>query len=115
MLVERNIKYLNPEDIEIFSTSYLPNIVMKLDLVGSISYLDFGTILYRNHSVVSRKTHAALVEESSLFIELIEPLHEYFLDMLKKYSHATIKHYFKVTRNVIKDLYSIYENINLTE
>lgn len=36
MLVERNIKYLNPEDIEIFSTSYLPNIVMKLDLVGSI-------------------------------------------------------------------------------
>ena len=54
MLVERNIKYLNPEDIEIFSTSYLPNIVMKLDLVGSISYLDFGTISYRNGFVAQR-------------------------------------------------------------
>lgn len=115
MLVERNIQYLNPEDIEIFSTSYLPNIVMKLDLAGSIIYLDFGTILYKNHSVVSRKTHAALVEQSSLLTELIEPLHEYFLDMLTKYSHASIKHYFKVIRNIIKDLYSTYENINLSE
>lgn len=115
MFVERNIEYISPEEIDRFSTAYIPNIVIKLNLSGSTIYLDFGTILYKNHSTVSRKTHSALVEESSLFIELIEPLHEYFLDMLKKYSHASIKHYFKVIRNVIKDLYSTYENINLTE
>lgn len=106
MFVERNIEYISPEEIDRFSTAYIPNIVIKLNLSGSTIYLDFGTILYKNHSAVSRKTHSALVEESSLFIELIEPLHEYFLDMLKKYSHASIKHYFKVIRNVIKDLYS---------
>lgn len=115
MFVERNIQYLYPEDIENFSKAYLPNVVIKLNLVGSITYLDFATILYRSHSVVSRKTHAASVEQSSLFIELIEPLRDYFLEMFKKYSHASIKHYFKVIRNVVKDLYSMYENINLSE
>ncbi|NNH35496.1 hypothetical protein HLH12_08035 [Acinetobacter sp. NIPH 2377] len=115
MFVERNIEYISPEEIDRFSTAYIPNIVIKLNLSGSTIYLDFGTILYKNHSTVSRKTHSALVDQSSLFIELIEPLHEYFLDMLKKYSHASIKHYFKVIRNVVKDLYSIYDNIDLTE
>lgn len=115
MFVERNIEYISPEEIDRFSTAYIPNIVIKLNLSGSTIYLAFGTILYKNHSTVSRKTHSALVDQSSLFIELIEPLHEYFLDMLKKYSHASIKHYFKVIRNVVKDLYSIYDNIDLTE
>lgn len=115
MFVERNIEYLSPEEIDRFSTAYIPDVVIKLNLAGSITYLDFATILYKNHSVVSRKTHSASVDQSSLFIELIEPLHEYFLDMLKKYSHASIKHYFKVIRNVVKDLYSIYDSIDLTE
>lgn len=113
MFVERNIEYIYPEEIDRFSTAYIPNVVIKLNLAGSTTYLDFATILYKNHSVVSRKTHSASVDQSSLFIELIEPLRDYFLEMFKKYSHASIKHYFKVIRNVVKDLYSTYEHINL--
>ena len=108
MFEERDIKYLFPEDYDALSTSFLPNVVLKLKVVGKISYLDFGTIFFQNHTAMNRQTHYALVDKNSLFIELISPLHEYILDMTQKYSHASIKHFFKVIRNVIKELYSHY-------
>ncbi|RGD88089.1 hypothetical protein [Acinetobacter sp. SWAC57] len=64
---------------------------------------------------MNRQTHYALVDKKSLFIELISPLHEYILDMTQRYSHASIKHYFKVIRNVIKELYSRYGVFELQE
>ncbi|NUF16766.1 hypothetical protein, partial [Acinetobacter lactucae] len=115
MFEERDIKYLFPEDYEALSTSFLPNVVLKLKVVGKISYLDFGTIFFQNHTTVSRRTHYALVDKNSLFTGLISPLHEYMLDMTQKYSHASIKHFFKVIRNVVKDLYSRYGIFELQE
>jgi len=115
MFEERDIKYLFPEDYEALSTSFLPNVVLKLKVVGKISYLDFGTIFFQNHTAVSRRTHYALVDKNSLFTGLISPLHEYMLDMAQKYSHASIKHFFKVIRNVVKDLYSRYGIFELQE
>ncbi|RLZ07854.1 hypothetical protein EAH57_10835 [Acinetobacter sp. 2JN-4] len=115
MFEERDIKYLFPEDYEALSTSFLPNVVLKLKVVGKISYLDFGTIFFQNHTAVSRQTHYALVDKNSLFTGLISPLHEYMLDMAQKYSHASIKHFFKVIRNVVKDLYSRYGIFELQE
>ncbi|MDG3556341.1 hypothetical protein P7L54_10300 [Acinetobacter bereziniae] len=115
MFEEREIKYLFPEDYEALSTSFLPNVVLKLKVVGKISYLDFGTIFFQNHTAVSRRTHYALVDKNSLFTGLISPLHEYMLDMAQKYSHASIKHFFKVIRNVVKDLYSRYGIFELQE
>ena len=115
MFEERDIKYLFPEDYDALSSSYLPNVVLKLKVVGKISYLDFGTIFFQNHTAMNRQTHYALVDKNSLFIELIPPLHEYILDMTQRYSHASIKHYFKVIRNVIKELYSRYGVFELQE
>lgn len=115
MFEERDIKYLFPEDYEALSTSFLPNVVLKLKVVGKISYLDFGTIFFQNHTAMNRQTHYALVDKNSLFIELISPLHEYILDMTQRYSHASIKHFFKVIRNVIKELYSRYGAFELQE
>ena len=115
MFEERDIKYLFPEDYDALSTSFLPNVVLKLKVVGKISYLDFGTIFFQNHTAMNRQTHYALVDKKSLFIELISPLHEYILDMTQRYSHASIKHYFKVIRSVIKELYSRYGVFELQE
>lgn len=115
MFEERDIKYLFPEDYDALSTSFLPNVVLKLKVVGKISYLDFGTIFFQNHTAVSSRTHYALVDKNSLFTGLISPLHEYILDMAQKYSHASIKHFFKVIRNVVKELYSRYGIFELQE
>ncbi|WP_336931261.1 hypothetical protein [Acinetobacter tandoii] len=115
MFEERDIKYLFPEDYDALATSFLPNVVLKLKVVGKISYLDFGTIFFQNHTAMNRQTHYALVDKNSLFIELISPLHEYILDMTQRYSHASIKHYFKVIRSVIKELYSRYGVFELQE
>lgn len=115
MFEERDIKYLFPEDYDDLSTSFLPNVVLKLKVAGKISYLDFGTIFFQNHTAVSYQTHYALVDKKSLFIELISPIHEYILDMTQRYSHASIKHYFKVIRIVIKELYSSYGIFELRE
>ena len=95
MFEERDIKYLFPEDYDALSTSFLPNVVLKLKVVGKISYLDFGTIFFQNHTAMNRQTPYALVDKNSLFIELIPPLHEYIVDMTQKYSHASIKHFLK--------------------
>ena len=115
MFEERDIKYLFPEDYDALATSFLPNVVLKLKVVGKISYLDFGTIFFQNHTAMNRQKHYALVDKNSLFIELISPLHEYILDMTQRYSHASIKHYFKVIRSVIKELYSRYGVFELQE
>lgn len=107
MLVERSIRYLWPEDFEDLSQAFLPNVVLKLKLRGTIHHIDYGTILYSEHSKIDRRIHAsAFVEDKSLISELIEPLHEYLLHMVKIYSHASLQHYFKVIRDITKDLYS---------
>lgn len=115
MFEERDIKYLFPEDYSTLSTSFLPNVVLKLKVAGKIAYLDFGTILYQNHTAVNRQKHYALVDTDSLLIELIEPLHEYILDMAQKYSHASIKHFFKIIRIVIKEVFSLYEKFEINK
>lgn len=106
MLVERNIQYLWPEEYEALSRAFLPNVVLKLRLRGTIHYIDFGSILYQKHTKVDRKTHAVSVIEKTIITELIEPLQEYLLHMVKAYSHASIQHYFKIIRDISKDLYS---------
>lgn len=79
MLVERNIQYLWPEEYEALSRAFLPNVVLKLRLRGTIHYIDFGSILYQKHTKVDRKTHAVSVIEKTIITELIEPLQEYLL------------------------------------
>ena len=107
MLVERNIQYLYPEDYEALSQAFLPNVVLKLKLRGTTHHIDFGTVLYLEHSKVDRRIHASpFVEDNSLISELIKPLHEYVLHMVKIYSHASLLHYFKIIRGITKDLYS---------
>ncbi|USE83856.1 hypothetical protein [Acinetobacter tibetensis] len=107
MLVERSIQYLYPEEYEALSEAFLPNVVLKLKLRGTNHYIDFGTILYLEHSKVDRRIHASpFVEDNSLISELIKPLHEYVLHMAKIYSHASLQHYFKIIRSITKDLYS---------
>lgn len=113
MFEDRNIQYLFPEDYDALSSAFLPNVVLQLKVDGRITYLDFGTILYKKHTTVKGKTHSASVYKNTLFKQLIKPLHAYILAIVKKYSHASIKHYFKVIRRVMKDLYSLYENIEL--
>lgn len=106
MFSERNIQYLWPEEYEALGEAFLPNVVLKLKLRGTTHYIDFGSILYQEHTKVDRKTHAAKVIERTLISELIQPLHEYLLHMIKAYSHASIHHYFKVIRDISKYLYS---------
>lgn len=115
MFENRNIQYLFPEDYDALSSAFLPNVVLQVRVDGTIAYLDFGTILYKKHTNVKGKTHSASVYKNTLFSQLITPLHEYALMLVKKYSHASIKHYFKVIRTVMKDLYSLYKNIELKE
>lgn len=111
MFEERQLKYLCPEDYDDLSNTFFPHIVLKLELQGTRVYLDFGTILYRNHTKVNKRTHSSSVYRNTLIVDLVEPMRNYFLDMVKKYSHASIKHFFKVIRVVVKDLYKLYENI----
>lgn len=80
MFEERKIQYLYPEDYDALSSAFLPHVVLQLELQGRITYLDFGTILYKRHTTVNKKTHAASVYKNTLFIGLIEPLHEYILN-----------------------------------
>ena len=115
MFEKRNIQYLFPEDYDALSNAFLPNVVLQVRVDGHIAYLDFGTILYKKHTTVKGKTHSASVYKNTLFSQLIAPLHKYTLMLVKKYSHASIKHYFKVIRTVMKDLYSLYKNIELKE
>ncbi|KXZ65092.1 hypothetical protein [Acinetobacter venetianus] len=113
MFEEREIQYIWPEDYNDLLKNDLPNIVFKLNDAGRIAYIDLGTIFYKKHTRVYIKTHTANVYKNTLWTELIDPLHEYILEMTQKYAHASIKHFLKVIRNVVKDLHNLYDEIEL--
>lgn len=112
MFEERNIQYLWPEDFRHLKRAYLPDVVLQIKNAGGIQYLDFGTIFYGEHLAVSKRTHAAPVKKNSLIKNIVEPIKEYFLDMLERYSHASLKHFLKVIRNVVKDVYALFGNLD---